>query len=86
MKLDIRSHTDSRASHAYNEKLSDRRAKSTVQYIISIHIPIILSFLQQKSNQKLTLSSSGFSHTSSVWSRNLPYTLDLQAMPVVIPS
>ena len=34
MKLDIRSHTDSRASHKYNEKLSDRRAKSTVFWLI----------------------------------------------------
>jgi outer membrane protein OmpA-like peptidoglycan-associated protein/tetratricopeptide (TPR) repeat protein len=29
------SHTDSRGSASYNEKLSDRRAKTTVQYIIS---------------------------------------------------
>jgi outer membrane protein OmpA-like peptidoglycan-associated protein len=35
MKLDIRSHTDSRASNAYNEKLSDRRAKSTREWLIS---------------------------------------------------
>lgn len=35
MTLDIRSHTDSRASFAYNEKLSDRRAKSTMQWLIS---------------------------------------------------
>ena len=35
MTLDIRSHTDSRASHAYNEKLSDRRAKSTREWLIS---------------------------------------------------
>ena len=35
MKLDIRSHTDSRASHKYNERLSDRRAKSTIQWLIS---------------------------------------------------
>lgn len=34
MKLDIRSHTDSRASHKYNEKLSDRRAKSTMAWLI----------------------------------------------------
>ena len=34
MKLDIRSHTDSRASQAYNEKLSDRRAKSTREWLI----------------------------------------------------
>ncbi|MFB9076388.1 OmpA family protein [Flavobacterium procerum] len=34
MKLDIRSHTDSRASKQYNESLSDRRAKSTVEWLI----------------------------------------------------
>ncbi|OIV39812.1 OmpA family protein [Flavobacterium johnsoniae] len=34
MKLDIRSHTDSRASHQYNQALSDRRAKSTIDWLI----------------------------------------------------
>ncbi len=34
MKLDIRSHTDCRASHKYNERLSDRRAKSTIAWLI----------------------------------------------------
>ena len=35
LKIDIRSHTDSRGSDAYNEALSDRRAKSTMHYLIS---------------------------------------------------
>jgi outer membrane protein OmpA-like peptidoglycan-associated protein len=35
MKIDVRSHTDCRASHKYNEKLSDRRAKSTVAWLIA---------------------------------------------------
>lgn len=35
MKIDIRSHTDSRASHKYNDQLSDRRAKSTREWLIS---------------------------------------------------
>lgn len=35
MKIDVRSHTDCRASHKYNEKLSDRRAKSTVQWLVA---------------------------------------------------
>ena len=35
MKIDIRSHTDSRASFAYNKKLSDRRAKSTMAWLVS---------------------------------------------------
>lgn len=34
MKIDIRSHTDSRASHKYNDQLSDRRAKSTRGWLI----------------------------------------------------
>ena len=34
MKLDIRSHTDSRATFKYNEALSDRRAKSTIEWLI----------------------------------------------------
>lgn len=34
MKVDVRSHTDSRQTHKYNEKLSDRRAKSTIAWMI----------------------------------------------------
>jgi outer membrane protein OmpA-like peptidoglycan-associated protein/tetratricopeptide (TPR) repeat protein len=35
MVIDAKSHTDSRGADNYNMKLSDRRAKSTVQYIVS---------------------------------------------------
>jgi len=35
MKIDVRSHTDSRGDDNYNLKLSERRAKSTVAWIIS---------------------------------------------------
>lgn len=34
MTIDVRSHTDCRGPAAYNERLSDRRAKSTRQYLI----------------------------------------------------
>ena len=34
MKLDIRSHTDSRASFEYNEVLSENRAKSTINWLV----------------------------------------------------
>lgn len=34
MKIDIRSHTDSRASLKYNQNLSDKRAKSTKDWLI----------------------------------------------------
>jgi outer membrane protein OmpA-like peptidoglycan-associated protein len=34
MNIDIRSHTDSRASFSYNEILSDKRAKSTREWLI----------------------------------------------------
>jgi outer membrane protein OmpA-like peptidoglycan-associated protein len=35
MKIDIRSHTDSRNSADYNKKLSDRRAKSTMAWLVN---------------------------------------------------
>ncbi|WP_270090019.1 OmpA family protein [Sphingobacterium sp. SYP-B4668] len=35
LKIELSSHTDSRGSDSYNLKLSDRRAKSAVDYIIS---------------------------------------------------
>ena len=35
MKIDIRSHTDSRQTHKYNETLSANRAKSTAEWLIS---------------------------------------------------
>ena len=34
MKIDIRSHTDCRASHAYNDRLSESRAQSTRNWLI----------------------------------------------------
>ena len=34
MKIDIRSHTDSRGSDSYNLKLSDRRAKATLEWMV----------------------------------------------------
>ena len=35
IKIELKSHTDSRAPDAYNMKLSKRRANSSVDYIIS---------------------------------------------------
>ena len=35
MNLDVRSHTDSRQTNKYNEKLSDRRAKSTIDWLVT---------------------------------------------------
>ena len=54
MKLDIRSHTDCRASNAYNDKLSDRRAKSTREWLIS------------KGIAKERLTSKGYGETQLV--------------------
>lgn len=34
IKIDVRSHTDSRANDDYNMKLSNRRAKATINYIV----------------------------------------------------
>ncbi|AJR03397.1 OmpA family protein [Siansivirga zeaxanthinifaciens] len=36
MKIDVRSHTDSRATFEYNDALSNRRNKSTIKYIIEV--------------------------------------------------
>ena len=35
LKIELSSHTDSRGSHAYNEALSQRRAQSAVDYLVS---------------------------------------------------
>ncbi|HLU51096.1 MAG TPA: OmpA family protein [Flavobacteriaceae bacterium] len=35
IRIDVRSHTDSRASDSYNMTLSANRAKSTVEYLVS---------------------------------------------------
>ena len=35
MTIDIRSHTDSRQTHKYNEQLSDKRANSTLEFIVN---------------------------------------------------
>ena len=34
LKIDVRSHTDSRGRDAYNLKLSDRRVKATIEYMV----------------------------------------------------
>jgi outer membrane protein OmpA-like peptidoglycan-associated protein len=34
MKIDVRSHTDSRQTHKYNQKLSERRAKATMNWLV----------------------------------------------------
>ena len=33
IKIDVRSHTDSRQTKAYNQNLSDRRAKSIIEWL-----------------------------------------------------
>lgn len=35
LKIDVRSHTDSRATDAYNNKLSNQRAQATINYLVS---------------------------------------------------
>ena len=51
MKIDVRSHTDSRQTNEYNEKLSDRRAKSTI------------SWLNKKGIAKERLTGRGYGET-----------------------
>ncbi len=52
--IQIESHTDSRASHAYNLSLSDRRAKSTLEWLVS------------KGIDRNRLSANGFGETQLV--------------------
>ena len=35
MKIEVKAHSDNRGSDQYNLELSDRRARATVQYVIS---------------------------------------------------
>ena len=35
MKIDVRSHTDSRGTHQYNQNLSDHRAKATIDWLVA---------------------------------------------------
>jgi outer membrane protein OmpA-like peptidoglycan-associated protein len=59
--IKIESHTDSRGSDAYNEALSDRRAKSTRDYLISRGIDArrIESAIGYGENRLLNECSSG---------------------------
>jgi outer membrane protein OmpA-like peptidoglycan-associated protein/tetratricopeptide (TPR) repeat protein len=54
MQVKIRSHTDSRQTHKYNELLSDRRAKST------------LNFMVKNGIERLRLTAQGFGETELV--------------------
>ena len=36
LKIDVRSHTDSRSSARYNRSLSERRVQSTIKYIVEV--------------------------------------------------
>lgn len=54
MVIDIRSHTDSRQTHEYNEILSDKRAKSTLEYLVS------------KGIDRSRLSAKGYGETQLV--------------------
>src|SRR5690606_32542559 len=40
LRINVRSHTDSRGNDNYNQRLSERRAKSTMDYIVSKGISI----------------------------------------------
>ncbi|MFD2564888.1 OmpA family protein [Aquimarina rubra] len=55
MKVDVRSHTDSRASDDYNMYLSERRAKSTIKYIV-----------EKGGIDKSRLSGRGYGETSLI--------------------
>ena len=55
MKIDVRSHTDSRGRDSYNKSLSERRAQSTMDYIVSVG-----------GINRLRISGSGYGETMLV--------------------
>ena len=64
MKLDIRSHTDSRGTFKYNEVLSGNRAKATIQWLIKNGVnPNRLTAKGYGENQLVNLCSDGVSCT-----------------------
>lgn len=66
MKIDIRSHTDSRASKAYNDKLSDARAKSTRDWLTKFGInPDRLTAKGYGESQLVNKCSDGVSCTEA---------------------
>ena len=62
LRINIRSHTDSRGNDSYNQKLSERRAKSTMDYIISQGIP----------KSRLTSEGLGEQQVTNKCSNNVP--------------
>lgn len=40
LKIDVRSHTDSRQTHKYNQRLSDRRVKATIAWLVQEGIAV----------------------------------------------
>ena len=54
MKIDVRSHTDSRGKDSYNLNLSDQRAKSTIQWMVNEGI------------EKSRLSGKGYGETQLI--------------------
>lgn len=71
MKIDVRSHTDSRGKDAYNMKLSERRAKSTAEWIISQGIsPSRISYKGYGESQLLNNCSNGVKCTDAEHEEN----------------
>jgi outer membrane protein OmpA-like peptidoglycan-associated protein len=71
MKIDIRSHTDSRGTSKYNEGLSDRRAKSTKEWLIKNGIsPNRLSSKGYGENQLVNNCSDGVNCTEDEHQQN----------------
>ncbi|WP_267740670.1 OmpA family protein [Myroides injenensis] len=66
MKIDVRSHTDSRGNDAYNMKLSDRRVKSTMKWMIE----------QGIDKERLTGRGYGESQLLNKCSNGVPCTIE----------
>ncbi|MCL6296445.1 OmpA family protein [Jejuia spongiicola] len=71
IKIDVRSHTDSRANDTYNMTLSNRRAKSTIKYLVKNGInPSRLTGKGYGESQLINGCSNGVKCTESIHQEN----------------
>ncbi|EKB02985.1 hypothetical protein HMPREF9716_03653, partial [Myroides odoratus CIP 103059] len=71
IKIDVRSHTDSRGNDVYNMSLSDRRVKSTIKWMIEQGIdPSRLTGQGYGESQLLNKCSNGVPCTTSEHQEN----------------
>lgn len=81
MKVEIGSHTDSRASHAYNQRLSERRAASTRDWLVSNGVdPVRLTAVGYGETQLVNDCADGVDCTEDQHQLNRRSTFTITSM------